>query len=162
MPGYKSAEVGHRGSPTVFVIRSPWHSLTAMPGADYISPNVTEVERTGQDMGSILNRSSIELLYDRDTTVPGNLSCTLRRPSPQRPARQPCGGAPPHQTRGLPEEQSFWGNRLCEEMLAPQQVVYAGPPPPSSPTFITSRFHRVSHDTDGRARFSLRSRVAQR
>lgn len=48
-----------------------------MPGADYISSNVTEVERAGQDMGSILNRLSVELIYDRDTAVPGNLRYLL-------------------------------------------------------------------------------------
>lgn len=85
--------------------------MIAMPGADYIYPNVTEiarrggllerwrlaeplgctyievpadfiknrteVERTGQEIGSMLNRSSIEHLYEQDTDLPGTLAYVL-------------------------------------------------------------------------------------
>jgi hypothetical protein len=44
--------------------------------ADFIK-NRTEVERTGQDIGSILKRSSVELLYERETAVPGSLAYIL-------------------------------------------------------------------------------------
>ncbi len=40
--------------------------------ADLIK-NKTEVERTGQDIGSFLTQSSIELLYRRDLPIPGDL-----------------------------------------------------------------------------------------
>ena len=58
--------------------------------ADFIK-NRTEVERTGQDMGSVLNRSSVELLYDRDTAVPGNLRYLLHT-EPAIPRRDRHGG----------------------------------------------------------------------
>jgi hypothetical protein len=85
--------------------------MIAMPGADYIYPNVTEiarrggllerwglaeplgctyvevpadfiknrteVERTGQEIGSMLSRSSIEHLYEQDTDLPGTLAYVL-------------------------------------------------------------------------------------
>lgn len=44
--------------------------------ADFIK-NKTEVERTGQEIGSVLNRSSIELLYLQDTGLPGSLRYLL-------------------------------------------------------------------------------------
>ncbi len=44
--------------------------------ADFIK-NRTEVERTGQDIGSILKRSSIEALYERDTALPASLAYVL-------------------------------------------------------------------------------------
>jgi len=39
--------------------------------------NRTEVERTGQDIGSILKRSSVELLYEQEAGLPGNLAYLL-------------------------------------------------------------------------------------
>lgn len=57
--------------------------------ADFIK-NQTEVERTGQDIGSMLNRSSVELLYDRDTTLPGALRYLLHT-EPAIPRRTPHG-----------------------------------------------------------------------
>ncbi len=85
--------------------------MNAMPGADYIYPNVTEiarrggllerwglaeplgctyvevpadfiknrteVERTGQEIGSMLSRSSVEHLYEQDTGLPGTLAYLL-------------------------------------------------------------------------------------
>ncbi|KAF5084046.1 hypothetical protein [Methanoculleus horonobensis] len=44
--------------------------------ADFIK-NKTEVERTGQEIGSMLNRSSVELLYGQDTILPGTLRYLL-------------------------------------------------------------------------------------
>lgn len=95
--------------PNVFVPLPPWQ--IAMPGADYIYPNVTEVtrrggflerwhlaeplgcayieipadfiknrsemERTGQEIGSMLTRSSVEHLYEQNTDLPGSLRYLL-------------------------------------------------------------------------------------
>ncbi|WP_292520502.1 hypothetical protein [Methanoculleus sp.] len=44
--------------------------------ADFIK-NRTEVERTGQEIGSMLNRSSVEHLYEQDTGLPGSLAYVL-------------------------------------------------------------------------------------
>jgi len=44
--------------------------------ADFIK-NKTEVERTGEEIGSMLSRSSIEHLYEQDTAVPGSLKYLL-------------------------------------------------------------------------------------
>ncbi|BBL68737.1 hypothetical protein [Methanoculleus chikugoensis] len=96
----------------------------AMPGADYIYPNVTEaaqrggflerwhlaeplgcryieipadfiknqteVERTGQEIGSMLTRSSVELLYEQDAALPGTLRYLLHT-EPAIPRRTPHG-----------------------------------------------------------------------
>ncbi|ABN57644.1 MULTISPECIES: hypothetical protein [Methanoculleus] len=57
--------------------------------ADFVK-NKTEVERTGQEIGSILNRSSVELLYEQDTALPGNLRYLLHT-EPAIPRRDPHG-----------------------------------------------------------------------
>ena len=57
--------------------------------ADFIK-NQTEVERTGQDVGSMLSRSSVKLLYDSDTTLPGALRYLLHT-EPAIPRRTPHG-----------------------------------------------------------------------
>ncbi|MDK2916372.1 MAG: hypothetical protein PWR25_929 [Euryarchaeota archaeon] len=44
--------------------------------ADFIK-NRTEVERTGQEIGSMLSRSSVELLYEQDAALPGTLRYLL-------------------------------------------------------------------------------------
>ncbi len=44
--------------------------------ADFIK-NGTEVERTGQEIGSMLNRSSVEHLYEQDTDLPGSLGYVM-------------------------------------------------------------------------------------
>ncbi len=44
--------------------------------ADFVK-NRTEVERTGQEIGSMLNRSSVEHLYEQDTDLPGSLRYVL-------------------------------------------------------------------------------------
>jgi len=44
--------------------------------ADFIK-NRTEVERTGQEIGSMLTRSSIEHLYEQDRDLPGNLGYVM-------------------------------------------------------------------------------------
>lgn len=44
--------------------------------ADFIK-NGTEVERTGQEIGSMLNRSSILHLYEQDTDLPGSLDYVM-------------------------------------------------------------------------------------
>ncbi|HOI57544.1 MAG: hypothetical protein PHT97_08555 [Methanoculleus sp.] len=44
--------------------------------ADFVK-NRTEVERTGQEIGSMLTRSSIEHLYEQDRDLPGSLSYVI-------------------------------------------------------------------------------------
>lgn len=44
--------------------------------ADFVK-NRTEVERTGQEIGSMLTRSSVEHLYEQDTALPGSLRYVL-------------------------------------------------------------------------------------
>ncbi|WP_332449383.1 hypothetical protein [Methanoculleus sp.] len=44
--------------------------------ADFIK-NRTEVERTGQEIGSMLTRSSIEHLYEQDRNLPGHLGYVM-------------------------------------------------------------------------------------
>ena len=104
-------ELAGSSCPNVFVPLPLWRRLIAMPDADYIYPNVTEVaqrggllerwrlaeplgctyievpadfiknktevERTGQDIGSMLGRSSIEHLYEQDADIPGSLRYLL-------------------------------------------------------------------------------------
>jgi hypothetical protein len=48
--------------------------------ADFIK-NRTEVERTGQDIGSILTRSSIEILYEQEKGIPFTLEYVLHTES---------------------------------------------------------------------------------
>lgn len=59
-----------------------WH-LAEQLGCSYIEipadfiKNQTEIERTGQEVGSMLTRSSVELLYEQDTDLPDTLRYLL-------------------------------------------------------------------------------------
>jgi len=70
-------EIARRGG-----LLERWH-LAEPLGCTYIEvpadfvKNGTEVERTGQEIGSMLKRSSIELLYERNTNLPGSLAYVL-------------------------------------------------------------------------------------
>ena len=70
-------EVAQRGG-----LRERWH-LAGSLGCAYVEipadfiKNRTEVERTGQEIGSLLNQSSVEHLYEQDTPLPGTFRYLL-------------------------------------------------------------------------------------
>ncbi|MBA7473259.1 hypothetical protein ES707_08594 [subsurface metagenome] len=83
-------EIARRGG-----LLERWH-LAEPLGCSYIEipadfvKNRTEVERTGQEIGSMLKRSSIEHLYEQDAPLPGSLRYLLHT-EPAIPRRDPHG-----------------------------------------------------------------------
>ncbi|WP_243670725.1 hypothetical protein [Methanoculleus chikugoensis] len=133
----------------------------AMPGADYIYPNVTEaaqrgggflerwhlaeplgcryieipadfiknqteVERTGgQEIGSMLTRSSVELLYEQDAALPGTLRYLLHT-EPAIPRRTPPHGR--QATASLRWRDPGWVAGFGGDMLLEIEDVLGIPP----------------------------------